>query len=136
MDYKLGVFAATIIAAVGAASGAWAADAVVTKAPPAGTSATPSASAPKTCTGVWDFIETDCQLTWHGITLYGAIDAGFGYQTHGAPLDRGSLQTISGSLVPVVPSRQVGLISFRIHSPRITQRRLFVGKVFHWKDCQ
>src|SRR6516162_10966563 len=44
-------------------------------------------AAPKTCTGLWDFIETDCQLTWYGITLYGVIDAGFTYQTHGAPLD-------------------------------------------------
>lgn len=25
-------------------------------------------------------------LTWHGITLYGSIDMGIGYQTHGAPL--------------------------------------------------
>src|SRR6266436_3327400 len=84
---KLGVFAATILAAVGVASGAWAADAAASKAAPASTSASTSTSAPKTCTGVWDFIETDCQLTWYGITLYGAIDAGFGYQTHGAPLD-------------------------------------------------
>jgi predicted porin len=84
---KLGIFAATILAAAGATSGAWAADAAASKAAPASTSATPSASAPKTCTGVWDFIETDCQLTWYGITLYGAIDAGFTYQTHGAPLD-------------------------------------------------
>src|SRR5205823_5925101 len=38
-------------------------------------------------TGAWDFISTDCQLTWYGITLYGVIDAGFTYQTHGAPLD-------------------------------------------------
>ena len=53
----------------------------------ASTPAATSASAPKTCTGVWDFIETDCQLTWYGITLYGVIDAGFTYQTHGAPLD-------------------------------------------------
>ena len=68
---KLGIFAATILAATGAASGAWAAD----------------ASAPKTCSGVWDFIGTDCQLTWYGITLYGVIDAGYGYQTHAAPLD-------------------------------------------------
>jgi predicted porin len=83
---KLGIFAATIFVAAGAATGVWAADAVATKSP-AGTSSTPSASAPKTCTGVWDFIETDCQLTWYGITLYGAIDAGFGYQTHGAPFD-------------------------------------------------
>jgi hypothetical protein len=24
-------------------------------------------------------------LTWHGVTIYGTIDAGYGYQTHGAP---------------------------------------------------
>ena len=84
---KLGIFASTILVAAGAASGAWAADATATKAAPATASATTSASAPKTCTGVWDFIETDCQLTWYGITLYGVIDAGFGYQTHGAPFD-------------------------------------------------
>src|SRR5437660_7912804 len=83
---KLGIFAATIIMAAGAASGAWAADAAASKAAPATASPT-SASAPKTCTGVWDFIETDCQLTWYGITLYGVIDAGFGYQSHGAPFD-------------------------------------------------
>jgi predicted porin len=28
----------------------------------------------------------DGSLTWHGITLYGSIDMGVGYQTHGAPL--------------------------------------------------
>src|SRR5262245_55243261 len=76
-----------MLAAAGAASGAWAAEPAATKAAPASPSATTSTSAPKTCTGVWDFIETNCQLTWYGITLYGAIDAGFGYQTHGAPLD-------------------------------------------------
>ena len=26
-------------------------------------------------------------LTWYGVTLYGVIDAGFGYQTHGSPLN-------------------------------------------------
>src|ERR1700741_2534154 len=67
---KLGIFTATILAAAGACCGVSTANA-----------------APKTCTGLWDFIETDCQLTWYGITLYGAIDAGFSYQTHGAPLD-------------------------------------------------
>jgi hypothetical protein len=67
---KLGIVAATILAAAGACCGVSAANA-----------------APKTCTGLWDFIETDCQLTWYGITLYGVIDAGYGYQTHDAPLD-------------------------------------------------
>src|SRR6266581_1332979 len=81
------IFAATILAAAGVASGAWAAEPAASKAAPASTSATPSASAPKTCTGVWDFIETDCQLTWYGITgtepigwntsVVFALDAGF-----------------------------------------------------------
>src|SRR6476469_5023408 len=84
---KLGIFSATILAAVGAARGAWEAEPAASKGAPVSTSATASTSARKTCTGVWDFIETDCQLTWYGITLYGVIDAGFTYQTHGAPLD-------------------------------------------------
>jgi len=73
---KLGIFAVTILAAAGACCGveARAADA-------------------KTCSGLWDFIETDCQLTWYGITLYGVIDAGFTYQTHGCPTDRDRLLT-------------------------------------------
>lgn len=29
----------------------------------------------------------DCPLTWNGITLYGAIDTGVGYQTHGVPFN-------------------------------------------------
>src|ERR1700687_5257351 len=59
---------------------AWAADLTPVKAPPAA-----AASTPKPCTGGWGFISTDCQLTWQGITVYGAIDAGFGWQSHGAP---------------------------------------------------
>ena len=76
-------FAAVIIAAGGVccAVEAWAADVI-----PTGASAA-TASAPKPCTDGWDFIATDCQLTWKGITVYGAIDAGFGWQSHGAPWD-------------------------------------------------
>ena len=29
----------------------------------------------------------ECPLTWNGITLYGTIDMGAGYQTHGAPFN-------------------------------------------------
>src|SRR5258708_15449183 len=81
---KLGIFAAVIIAAGGASCGveAWAADVMPMKAPPAA-----AASAPKVCTDGWSFIATDCQLTWQGITVYGTIDAGFGWQSHGAPWD-------------------------------------------------
>src|SRR5256886_12267820 len=81
---KLGIFAAVIIAAGGASCEveAWAADVV-----PTGASAATTPSAPKPCTDGWSFIATDCQLTWRGITVYGTIDAGFGWQSHGAPWD-------------------------------------------------
>jgi predicted porin len=77
-------FAAVIVAAGSACCGgdAWAADAL-----PAGTSAATADSAPKPCTDASDFISTDCRLTWKGITVYGTIDAGFGWQSHGAPWD-------------------------------------------------
>ena len=81
---KLGFFAAVIVAAAGASYGveAWAADVV-----PTGASAATVGSSPKPCTDGWSFIATDCQLTWRGITVYGTIDAGFGWQSHGAPWD-------------------------------------------------
>src|SRR6201993_2944627 len=73
-------FAAVIVAAGGAFCGveAWAAD-----VDPTGATAATAASAPRPCTDGWGFIATDCQLTWRGITVYGAIDAGFGWQSHG-----------------------------------------------------
>src|SRR5258708_38700723 len=81
---KLGIFAAVIIAAAGVSCAveAWAADTMPVKTPPAA-----AASAPKTCTDGWGFIFTDCQLTWQGITVYGTIDTGVGWQSHGPPWD-------------------------------------------------
>ncbi len=40
---------------------------------------------PDPCTSGHDFATTDCALTWHGITLYGAYDAGVGWVSHGLP---------------------------------------------------
>jgi predicted porin len=40
---------------------------------------------PDPCTSGHEFATTDCTLTWHGITLYGAYDAGFGWVSHGLP---------------------------------------------------
>src|SRR3984893_521707 len=73
-----------ILAAAGASCtvDAWAADVAPTNASPS-----TATSAPKPCTNVSDFIATNCQLTWQGITVYGTIDAGGGWQSHGAPLD-------------------------------------------------
>jgi predicted porin len=81
---KLGISAAIVLAVAGASCPAdvWAADTMPTKAPPA-----TAASEPKLCTDPWGFIATDCQLTWRGITVYGTIDAGVGWQSHGAPFD-------------------------------------------------
>ena len=40
---------------------------------------------PPACTSVQDFRDTDCSLTWYGITLYGAYDVGVGWVSHGLP---------------------------------------------------
>src|SRR5262249_11023070 len=55
---------------------------IATKAP-AAVMATPS----NACTSVWAFFVTACPLSWYGVRLYGTIDTGAGYQTHGAPFD-------------------------------------------------
>ena len=80
---KFRISTGIVLAVAGAsfAADAWAADTVPMKAAPQ------AASAPKLCIDPWDFISTDCQLTWRGITLYGTIDVGAGWQSHGAPFD-------------------------------------------------
>src|SRR6202167_3866912 len=40
------------------------------------------------CTSGREFATTDCALTWHGITVYGAYDVGVGYVSHGLPENR------------------------------------------------
>ena len=37
------------------------------------------------CTGLQQFANTDCSLTWHGITVYGTYDVGVGWVSHGLP---------------------------------------------------
>lgn len=50
---------------------------------------TPAAPlAPASCTNAADFILTDCALAYYGITVYGTIDIGGGYETHGTPFNR------------------------------------------------
>ena len=79
-----GVRAAMILGIATAvyASDASAADIMATKAPPP--AVTPAAS-PAPCGSLWDFVATACPLTWSGITVYGTVDVGGGYQSHGAP---------------------------------------------------
>jgi predicted porin len=40
---------------------------------------------PDPCTSAHEFATTDCALTWHGITVYGAYDIGIGWVSHGLP---------------------------------------------------
>src|ERR1700734_1283876 len=42
-------------------------------------------STPDPCASGKEFATTDCTLTWHGITLYGAYDIGVGWVSHGLP---------------------------------------------------
>jgi predicted porin len=42
-------------------------------------------STPDTCTSGHEFATTDCALSWHGITVYGAYDVGVGWVSHGLP---------------------------------------------------
>jgi hypothetical protein len=82
--WKSGMAAAIVAAGVVSGSnGALAADVdLVTKGPPLATPAMPA-----TCIGVSQFFLTDCILSWYGISVYGTVDTGGGYQTHGAPFN-------------------------------------------------
>ncbi len=39
------------------------------------------------CTSAQDFVMTACPLSWGGVTFYGTVDVGVGYQKFGAPLN-------------------------------------------------
>jgi predicted porin len=83
------VWSATACAAllVGCTGATLAADYDMPTKAPLLTKAPPLQSAPSSCTGVYDFFLTACQLSWYGVRFYGTIDVGGGYQTHGAPFD-------------------------------------------------
>jgi len=84
---KFGASAAVILGLAGAASAtdASADDIMVTKAAPAVTAK--AAPQPATCGSLEDFVVTNCLLTWNGITVYGTIDAGVTWQSHGTPFN-------------------------------------------------
>jgi predicted porin len=46
------------------------------------------ADAPTACGSAYDFFMTACPSTWYGVTVYGTVDMGVSYQTHGSPFDR------------------------------------------------
>ena len=60
-------------------------DTLVTKAVPA--TSTKASLQPASCSSLEDFIVTKCPLTWNGITVYGTIDGGVTWQSHGTPFN-------------------------------------------------
>ncbi len=59
--------------------------AIVGAARAAETTAPAAPPTPDACASVQEFRATDCSLSWHGITLYGAYDVGVGWVSHGLP---------------------------------------------------
>jgi predicted porin len=84
---KVGVFASMIfgLAAAAHATDASADEIMATKAAPAVT--TKASLQPATCSSLEDFVVTACPLTWNGITVYGTIDTGVSWRSHGAPFN-------------------------------------------------
>src|SRR5271170_7628748 len=82
---KLRASVAMILGVVGAiyTSAALAGDIMATKAPPP----PPSPPVPAACTDVVEFFTTSCPLSWNGIAVYGTVDAGVSWQSHGTPFN-------------------------------------------------
>jgi predicted porin len=80
---KLGAIAAIILgfASIVYSTDGSADEVMATKAAPAAEPQTQAA-----CTSPWDFVSTSCPLSWYGITIYGTIDTGVAWFSHGAPL--------------------------------------------------
>ncbi len=78
--------ASAVVSLLSGAVGAYAADldTMKTNAPVL----TGPAAVTPTCTNIVEFFTTACQLAWYGVRLYGTIDGGFSYETHGAPTNK------------------------------------------------
>ena len=82
-------FGKILLASTAAIALCGAAHAADVSAVPVYTKAPPLAPAPLvSCTSAVQFIVTDCPLTYYGITVYGTIDMGGGYESHGAAFNK------------------------------------------------
>jgi hypothetical protein len=79
------VLLSTVALGLVGATDAMAEDMMVTKAARAPATAAPLQ--PATCGNVSDFFVTSCPLSWSGITIYGTIDTGVTWQSHGTPFN-------------------------------------------------
>jgi predicted porin len=65
---------------------------------------------PTSCTDPVQFMTTDCALSWYGITLYGTVDLGVGWESHGAPFNK-SIITGVAELVQKYSNRPLWLLT-------------------------
>jgi predicted porin len=80
MNRKIGVLVAMLL---GVAQTTYAADLPTSK--PAAPPPPPTLAS---CASPTDFFMTACPLTYYGVTVYGMVDLGVGYQTHASPFNR------------------------------------------------
>jgi len=117
MQVKRSVLALSVMCAV----------AGVAHAAESGSSQTPPAA--DACASVQEFRASDCSLTWHGITLYGAYDVGLGWVSHGLPENATNYE--GESLI----NRNAGSSRFLIAPNNLSQTGLGIkGKVEFMDD--
>ena len=75
------------LAGIGSGGSAYAADMPIATKAEAAPAATPVPAPPGPCASVPDFFLSSCTLSAYGVQLYGIVDMGVTYQTHGAPFD-------------------------------------------------
>jgi predicted porin len=52
------------------------------------------------CLDPWTYINSDCPLTYKGVTVYGTIDVGGGWESHGAPFNTGVISGVQELIRP------------------------------------
>ena len=87
LDSRVRIVSLSIGLALAGATGALADEVMVTKTLPAPTPTAMDSMQPAVCRSLEDFVVTSCPLTWRGITVYGTIDAGVTWQSHGTPFN-------------------------------------------------
>ena len=105
---SLGIIGVSAVAGIAAPLSAASAADMATKAPPPRGGS--YASSPAPCGSLWDFVATACPLTWYGVTVYGTIDVGGGWQSHGAPFSPVSSVGASYLISKERPSRRCGVL--------------------------
>ena len=81
MKKKLGISVAMLLSVAGAAN---AADLGAPAPAPAAPPPPPTMAA---CASPTQFVTTNCPLSWYGITIYGTVDMGVAWQSHGTPFN-------------------------------------------------